>query len=1633
MIVAPPAQDLLASLREENLNVYRASPQRLREDVGQENQIAQDYRGRLIYELLQNADDAMATEDPGVACIRFVLTDDALWVGNSGRPLDEADVRGLCGISASSKLGRSQQRRATIGHKGMGFKSVLEITEAPEVYSTTISFRFGPSEALRAVGALVDAGVVAPVTRAPVTRFPWPVDRTPPEWAEMCASGMRTAFRFPLRPSMTAEQRARLADALINLPVTTLVFLKHFHRVEFAVRRGGERLDTAWTVAREHLVEPGGKLLGGFQTGLYRVALSPDRGDPVEFLLAHDGDLAIGEHRGGLDDFSWEGVEYTEVSVAARLKGERPVPLAPDWRRLHVFLPSDEPCPYNLLVSGAFSANLSRQEIRIERDTRNYNRFLLRQAARLVRDRLVPSLLQQGASVGEVLRLLDRGQAAGGPAGTGAVQALYEEVRAALQGLPFILREVGEPVAPADCIVPPLVGDVDLGRDFRAVLPADAAHGGRSFPAPDLCGADTARILVDHGAHALGPTDAAAVLASADAERSRLWEDLERCVAVDPVLSVLERLWEGLDPSGRGEFAGAVRRQPLCPVGIGAERGAHRIATEHIECFYPPRSLSGEVPLDGLCFLARDLCWGALTARERNTVLRRQMDAWQALFGVREFKFPDVMRASVLPALELERSTDGARTRAALHEMDRLAAICQLAGRTPNRNAPLPYERLGSNRALFNLSRLDVPCRKRDDDRILWMPAYRVYFGDDWIGDSSIDWVLLTGDIVVEAMPDIYLLPGPNEFIGLLSRYRHLEGVGMGDDGEFGEDEVGLDEDEEAALDADDRTRWFEFFSWLGVNTSLRPVHFHDVEDRATGWLRTEGLQRPEGWAFHNVPETTWQRFVGDVLRTLREKDPGRFETTAPYFYRLHDLEHLVVLLEAAARDETAQLGKALYAHLARNWGSLERFARLQVAQVQRDRSPALRTKPPRVYDQELVYAGDDFWLRRLQEAWFCPTGHGPRPASRVWLPTLEVQRRFGNRTRHYLLPTLDVDPGLTRAKGRAFAQALGMREELTPANFTVDDARVILERLKMLYADRCAAGADLRADLREIIRPAYRNLLELLSSRERPDESRGPTQPPLADAPLLAQDRNADLRFAPAREVFYSDRRETRDRLRSDEGIPTFVIEASPVARAPLAQMFGMRTLEEAMQWTPTPGDPALSGEDVTRFRAGLWDVAPYLLARLGADRADERLARQDLRRLRRFVEVVEPVTHLALACALDGRPLAIAADQRLAYVELDDDGPAQAFLVWGEHPWPPAEDEAEALATALCEVLGAGYFESFLALIQAGSAGARERLLRRAGAPRDVDEKRALLQQGDAPGNETPVGDKDTEVKTAAPTGPAEAPASPPGFGAGAPAQDGPVRRTPLFSLDELVIDGQPVRLVGTGNPLPPHGKGRPGQDAAQAGPRRTLGYGGHTDLSTLDRLGMGIALAYERNRLRKAGLAAEILDPSVDDMQPEAIIFDVSSPTLIEKARALSPQFDAVMRRLQQEFAVSPEWPGFDILSLDPRREKPLDRLIELKSSGVDARMQELSWNEWNVATSGLRPHFFLYLVGNLRSDLKGSVPFVRTVHDPLGQLEADVRRDRGAPRKVHLAVHLFKEAEHLDLTVVGPEPTPATNGE
>src|SRR4051812_45859589 len=116
--------DVLDHIIEQNLAVYRYAPPRLQEDVNQEAQVADDYRGRLVYELLQNADDAMSGQVTQDDRVTFIVTDNDLWVANTGRPLNDDDVQGLCGLGASSNSKRvtRERRRASIGHKGLGFK-----------------------------------------------------------------------------------------------------------------------------------------------------------------------------------------------------------------------------------------------------------------------------------------------------------------------------------------------------------------------------------------------------------------------------------------------------------------------------------------------------------------------------------------------------------------------------------------------------------------------------------------------------------------------------------------------------------------------------------------------------------------------------------------------------------------------------------------------------------------------------------------------------------------------------------------------------------------------------------------------------------------------------------------------------------------------------------------------------------------------------------------------------------------------------------------------------------------------------------------------------------------------------------------------------------------------------------------------------------------------------------------------------------------------------------------------------------------------------------------------------------------------------------------------------------------------
>jgi hypothetical protein len=1606
--------DVVDHIVEENLGVYRASQSRLQEDVSQEAQVANDYRGRLVFELLQNADDAMEHEDRATAGdfhddrIEFLITDDALWVSNTGRTLTDADVKGLCGLGASSKIDASGTKRASIGHKGLGFKSVLEITDQPVVYSRTHSFRLGEAEARPHVDALfAELGYEGP-RNVPAMRFPVRIDSGDDEgrWSDLREEGFNTSFRFPFRSDVNGERRDALATGLLELPLTTILLLKHLERVVIRSERAGIEDTREWTIMREQFVDSHWVPVSGLSaTGVYRILVVSDDGEGATFLVAHNADLEIGEHRRGLSGPAWQGVELTEVSIAVPEEldaGDMPA----EWRRFHVFLPTAEICAYPMIVNGAFATDLSRKRVQVSGEEDDYNAHLVRSAAQLFVHALIPRLQEGG--VESVLRALDRGE---DPDESDATNYFHACLVDQLTEVPLIPVATNELAVLPRCVLPASILGAG-GVDYRTLTSDTAEVDGSRLPTANLCEGRWARICGDHGARELTPGESLAVLAfNLESDRAKGHRLPDSDLVDDPVLAICEQLWEQSGHAERPELRKVAREVAIFPTQCSPDGTIERVAIGELTPFYPPQSAQRELPLRALHFMSHAVCWGRLNRNERNSVLGERMRTWSALFDIREFRFQEVMQAAVLPALVQNPSDELVEWRKELSAFDPLAAICQLAGPFAKPNSPLRYQRLRSDRAIFNLSRLPVPCIGKADD-VEWVPAYRAYFGAAWIGERSVEHLLehtLHGDRA-EDFSDVRFIVPPDQLLGLLDG--HMESEDSDDVGEqtatdLADDEVGVDEDPDAAIAADERERWSNFLAWLGVNESLRLVHFHDVEDENAGWLSTKNLQRPRGWAFAGLGEV-WTTYVAEVGRGLGAR--ANSGDTTPYFYEVHDLDLAGPILSIAASEPSAELGRRLLEHLVYHWPTMSGFARAEVALVESDKSPGQRTAPPRAKPDELKHVGDNLWVHRLKMSKWCPTTHGPRQPYTAWRDTPEVDRRFGTgrggRKAGDLLPVLDVGKELDRANLRMLCDRIGVRGELSPSTFGIDDARLVCDRLKEIYADIAVEATTLR----NVIRPTYRAMLELLTGRSGQGELDGE----LSNVPLLAQTESG-LKFLPAREVLYAKTPGLAERSGLRGKAPLFVLEADPTATAPLLGIFGCAALEDELTWNPDPGDPALGDDELEHFRAELTSLDTDLLARIRVERTNAT----DLKTLRQLLERIEPVNELGMSVELKGQ-LLDKVENRPYFVQQRVDEPLQAFVVWDGPAWPPTPPAARALSMALADALGLNLVETFLAFVTKDPSE-RAELLRIAGASGHVDEARldlkALSTAGaGGEGDDVPI-EPASPPKTAEPSPPPSEQAAP--FGPGTAPAAPPI---PLYDFEDLTIGGMPLTVRGeqfrghdgSKDSAPGGGRGiSPGPKGVRAAPG--------TDLKSLDDLGMQIAAAYEVLRLTKS-----ISDSPVDclpfpdpdgDSSATTLVVDVHTPSTIAEAEKQSAVVREVMSHLQS-LGISRTHPGFDLLTI---RHGEFDRLIELKSSGVDARVQAMSWNEWKTASSLVRSSFWLYVVGNLRSDLANGVPYVRAIRDPFGSLNGTQEDDVQRRRTVQLRVREFEQAEHLDLGV------------
>lgn len=169
----PPSPSVIETVLEQSnrvLQTYAVDPGLVAEHANGERRITQGgYGDRQLFELVQNAADEIAAEPGGK--VHVVLTETHLYCANEGNPVTPEGAETILRMSMSKKRG------GQIGRFGVGVKSVLVVTDAPEFFSSTGSFGFDRSWSYDKIRSVPDVTArYGQKFDAPVLRMARPLD-----------------------------------------------------------------------------------------------------------------------------------------------------------------------------------------------------------------------------------------------------------------------------------------------------------------------------------------------------------------------------------------------------------------------------------------------------------------------------------------------------------------------------------------------------------------------------------------------------------------------------------------------------------------------------------------------------------------------------------------------------------------------------------------------------------------------------------------------------------------------------------------------------------------------------------------------------------------------------------------------------------------------------------------------------------------------------------------------------------------------------------------------------------------------------------------------------------------------------------------------------------------------------------------------------------------------------------------------------------------------------------------------------------------------------------------------------------------------------------------------------------------
>ncbi|MBD0693632.1 DEAD/DEAH box helicase [Streptomyces sp. CBMA123] len=438
------------------LETYGIDAGLIPEHANGERRITQGgYGDRQLFELVQNAADELRNEPGGR--IQVVLTGTHLYCANQGDPVTPEGAETILRMSMSRKRG------GQIGRFGVGVKSVLVVTDAPEFFSREGSFGFDRTwsyELIRNVPGVRER--LGEVFEAPVLRMARELDmateRLHDQVLDELLEWATTVVRLPLLPGaadrlgkdMHGHQGVAGHDTREEFPAGFHLFSPHVGQVVLEDRRPrpvarralrSERDGSLHTIQEERVGKPP-------TASRWRVFTRTH--EPTDAARGDAGEL----HDRVSIDVAWAVPAYrtderTGLLGSAEARGRG---------RFWSFFPTKYEMTLSGILNGAWKTNEDRQNLL---DSSPFNVEMIQVAARLVVESLPE--LAPAEDPGAYLPLLP-GRSKGVETISWADRLLTEQIWAATSVCPSLPDQDGILRTPGELEIHP-----DLGKDGTAV------------------------------------------------------------------------------------------------------------------------------------------------------------------------------------------------------------------------------------------------------------------------------------------------------------------------------------------------------------------------------------------------------------------------------------------------------------------------------------------------------------------------------------------------------------------------------------------------------------------------------------------------------------------------------------------------------------------------------------------------------------------------------------------------------------------------------------------------------------------------------------------------------------------------------------------------------------------------------------------------------------------------------------------------------------------------------------------------------------------------------------------------------------------------------------------------------------